>query len=503
MSRPAWRRLSDGTSRGRLEALRTAVTDLLGGNYLPTFTDHSVAHSDRLCDLIDELSSPLTVQLIDREAFVLYAAAYLHDAGLQHQRAGETKIVRDILIERYGETAWNDLDTQTRHSIVRDQHHRISGEMITQSINAAYPTVIGIQLTDEWDPGQIRALAIAHNLCMDGVDREEYEKLTTDWGGTRMSLLSALLRLADILDESRRRSRRFLELTRDLPCESRMHWWRHYYVAEVEIKPADHKITLWFDFPPARRGQYREMIPPLQVPWIRAEFDRQADVLARNTLLWHFSTAETPEFQSTASPMDDELERFVLEKLASERVQRAEQDRLVVLQQLRVERPTIERQLAELRTNVSANEAPGNLRRFKELASHLFRLGGCRDAWITLLSEYNRSSKLVDLSLRFEIATALAEMMLADDSSESAVRVLRELRAEAETLQQADRYRFAALYGRALLEECVYDEALEWLQRSANMAPGADGRDQELALLEEAKLLQGDFISDTTRQETK
>src|ERR1700678_4339998 len=147
MAEPACQRLADGTLRGRIAGLRTAVTDLLAGNYLPSFTDHSVAHSDRLCDLIDRLTEPLEQQLSEKEAFILYSAAYLHDAGLQHQRAGETEVVRATLAARFPGRVWDDLDIETRRSIVREQHHRISGEMITQSIDAPYPTVIGIQLT--------------------------------------------------------------------------------------------------------------------------------------------------------------------------------------------------------------------------------------------------------------------------------------------------------------------------------------------------------------------
>jgi hypothetical protein len=136
MDTPRYARLVDGTFRGRLADLRNAVRPVLAGNYLPSFTDHSVEHSDRLCELIDQLTEPLGQghQLNDREAFVLYSAAYLHDAGLQHQRAEETIIVQSILRRpEYRGRAWADLDIETRRGIVRAQHHRISGEMITQA----------------------------------------------------------------------------------------------------------------------------------------------------------------------------------------------------------------------------------------------------------------------------------------------------------------------------------------------------------------------------------
>lgn len=498
MSIPQWQRLADGVMRGRLADLRKSVAEILAGNYVPSFTDHSVAHSDRLCDLIDKLTAPLTDadQLRDNEAFILYAAAYVHDAGLQHQRAGETQIVARILADRFPGRQWADLQIETRRSIVREQHHRISGEMITQSINAPYPTVLGIQMTEDWNPGQIRAIAVGHNLYMDGQDREEYRDLTTDWGGIRMSLLSALLRLADILDESRRRSQLYLERTRELSLESRMHWWRHYYVSVVEIEPRDRTITLWFDFPPSRRAQYRELIPPLQVPWIRDEFDRHAEVLARHNLLWHFKVSETPENQSTSQVMDDELERYVLEKLVVQRAQQAERDRLLVLEQLQVARPTVERQLEELRDKNNPATPSDKLGKFKELARHLDQLGGHRDAWITLLEEYNRLEKFVDVPLKFDVAFELADMMFKDRAAEHALRLLQDLRAHSESLSRAEKFRFISMLARAYLEQGVYTEAQSALQEAAGLASDEKGRDEQLALLDEARLMQGDFLND-------
>jgi hypothetical protein len=280
---PKYMRLSDHTLRARIVDLRSAVTPVLNGNYLPHFTDHSVDHSDRLCDLVDLLTEPLpSLQTLnEREAFVLYAACYLHDVGLQHQRANETMVVQQILSEpRYASRPWHDLDIATRRNIVRAQHHRISAELVRQSIDAPQPTPLGIQLTQDWEPGLIASLCIAHCLWMDSSDRDEYRELTQDWGSFRMSLLAALLRLADILDESRKRSQLHLRLTRELDLESRMHWWRHYYVAEITINPTNREIVLCFDFPADRREQYNEIIATMQIPWIKGEFDRQSAVLS-------------------------------------------------------------------------------------------------------------------------------------------------------------------------------------------------------------------------------
>src|SRR5438034_11130565 len=97
------------------------------------------------------------------------------------------------------------------------------------------------------------------------------------------------------------------------------------------------------------------MTPPLQVPYLEEEFARHSAVLARHNLLWHFRTSEAPAAQSTARAMDDELERFVLEKLAQQREQQAERDKLLLLYQLNVVRPTIVRKLSDLRENGNAS----------------------------------------------------------------------------------------------------------------------------------------------------
>jgi hypothetical protein len=374
--------------------------------------------------------------------------------------------------------------------------------MITQSINAAQPTALGIQLTDDWYPGQIRALSVAHNLYMDTRDREEYQALTRDSGGFRMSLLSAMLRLADILDASRRRSQLYLERTRELDLESRMHWWGHYYVAEVEISPSEHSIILWFDFPPNRREQYKEIIPPLQVPYLEEEFERHSAVLARQNLLWHFKADEISPEQSSSREMDGDLERYILEKLAVKHQQQTERDKLLLLDQLKIARPTIERQLTELRASENALTPDKKLLGFADLARHLFRLGGKRDAWTTLSGEYNQLAKSVGSSAKFDVAIELAEMMLEDGAGESAARLLHPLLDEARLLSPQIKLRFLQLLATAYLERCNYVEATATLTEASELAADGDLREGLLAQLEETHLLQGEIFSNVDSEES-
>src|SRR5207245_1722901 len=120
-------------------------------------------------------------------------------------------------------------------------------------------------------PGYVACLCHAH-----GVEAPSslYDQLTQDGPGIRMKLLGALLRMADILDESRRRATREKARTLELDLIAQTHWWRHYYTEDVAFDQTKRTITLFFDFPPARRDGYARIVPELQAPFIEQELRR-------------------------------------------------------------------------------------------------------------------------------------------------------------------------------------------------------------------------------------
>src|SRR5438046_98010 len=94
---PALRHLRREANRASLVRLRAAVAPILGNNLLPHFTDHSVAHSDSVAELVDHLGGPLQSgqqPLTDPELTILYSARYLHDIGMQYENAGDTEAIR-------------------------------------------------------------------------------------------------------------------------------------------------------------------------------------------------------------------------------------------------------------------------------------------------------------------------------------------------------------------------------------------------------------------------
>lgn len=273
---PQFIHVTDPTVKARLVNLRESVAPILANNLLPHFTDHSVAHSDSLAVYVDDLIAPLQAtekRLSPDELFILYAACYLHDIGMQHGKANETQVIAGLNLL----PAWGELTPEQQSEIIRRHHAAISAEMVRASVNAAAP-IIGIQLTIDYSPMYVAALCEGHTLA---VESERYKSLMTEGPKIRTELLSGLLRIADILDLSRRRANRAKALTLNLNLESQTHWWRHHYTEDITIDQNKNLVSVWFDFPKSHDSEYRRVVPQIQMPWLQEEFTRQTPVFHR------------------------------------------------------------------------------------------------------------------------------------------------------------------------------------------------------------------------------
>ena len=89
-----YKHLTNEVKHSRLIALRDAVKPILANNLLPYFTAHDVEHCDRVTTVIDAFIEPFQSaanRLTDDELFVVYAAAYLHDIGMQYENVGNSR----------------------------------------------------------------------------------------------------------------------------------------------------------------------------------------------------------------------------------------------------------------------------------------------------------------------------------------------------------------------------------------------------------------------------
>jgi hypothetical protein len=229
-----------------LENLRAAAARIWERPLHRYFTDHGVTHSERICTLLDGLTAGMMQtdkRLVPTEAFVLLAAASLHDIGMQDERF-----------------AGGDLEE------IRAHHHEQTAEMIYQVFEDpqhAFPIPLGD------DPALVEAIAlVAEGHRKVDLAGGEYAPLQLGDETLRLRLLAALLRFADELDIDHRRVDLEQMKLLNLPVESQLHWWRCHYVAGVSI--VDEYIRVAYRFP-KDRPDYENLIIPLVENGIRAK----------------------------------------------------------------------------------------------------------------------------------------------------------------------------------------------------------------------------------------
>jgi hypothetical protein len=486
---PPLKHFSLEKNRTMITMLRDKAAPILANNLLPHFTDHSVAHSDNVTKLVDNLLEWDEPVLNDQELVILYSACYLHDIGMQYERAGETDVVSSLSLI----PPWDERSESDKRDLLRTFHNRISAEMVQKSVYSASPP-IGFQLTSEFNASYIARLCHAHCLP---IDTSEYSHLVEDGPNIRMSLLSGLLRLADILDESRRRATCEKERTLELDLESQTHWWRHHYTEDVSFDCSNRVITIWFDFPSARLAEYERIVPLLQMPQIEAEFRYHASALVKNGLGWSLRHKSKDTPYGSAKEMPEEVLTAMLTQLARRRRVADEEHRLLALGQFREARPSIERRLKALNDRESSMDLGDYLLELGRISFDLFELGGRRSARSALHRRYLTHLHLLTLDDRLRVGLRLLEWLLDDGQAFEATKLVEALAPSAQPLPQGDgrKWEYTRLKILALTSANAYDEvkaelrsALEWAPHEAKASLAAD--------LAEIMLLQGDFGRD-------
>ena len=218
------------------------------------YTDHTVTHSERVIALLDGLTAGMMATdrlLSPAEAFILLAAAYLHDVGMQDERF-----------------AGGDLEA------IRVVHHEVSAELIYRAVEEPGQAV-ALGLPD--DPGLVEGVAlVAKGHRQVDLGAAEYDPFVHGGETVRLRLLAALLRFGDALDVDHRRVD--LEVMRllSLPVESQLHWWKRHYVSGVSIVDETIRVTYRL---PQERPDYEDLIVPLVEGEIRAAHAALEEVL--------------------------------------------------------------------------------------------------------------------------------------------------------------------------------------------------------------------------------
>ena len=487
---PPFMHVNDPAVKARLVNLRESVAPILANNLFPHFTDHSVAHSDSLARYVDDLIVPLQTterRLTEDELFILYAACYLHDIGMQHGKANETNVIGTLnLLPTFGE-----LRAEQQSEIIRKHHAAISAEMVRASLNSAAP-IIGIQLTVDYFPMYVAALCEGHTLA---VESERYKSLMVEGPNIRTELLSGLLRIADILDLSRRRANRAKALTLNLGLESQTHWWRHHYTEDITIDANKNLVSVWFDFPKSHNAEYRRVVPQIQMPWIQDEFTRQTPVFHRYGFGWSVTSIVNDRPDSAAEPMPDSVLAEMLKQLHRQLKWAEEEHRQMVVKLFEESQPHIERRLAELESRKVSLSSGEYLKEISKLAADVSELGGRRTARRLLRSAYDAGEAELSPGERLEITVQLVNLLREEDDTRGAVNALKRLVPLAEALPDTDpkKFSFWKTWASSLAEELAYSDAIAAFNRAIELSPNGEEKEGLQAELAELHLLCGNI----------
>jgi hypothetical protein len=415
--------------RALIESLRHAVTPVLANNLLPHFTDHSVDHSDRLTTLVDELIQPIQPgqhALSQTELAVLYAACYLHDIGMQNENAGSTRVISELALPH----GWDSLSEDQRRDLLRQHHNRISAEMVQRSATGEAP-LAGMTLSRQLQPTSVANLCRAHTI---DTESPEYEKLMSASPSLRMPLLSGLLRMADILDESLDRAQPEKARTLRLGVDTQIHWYRHYYTEGVVIDQHEKTIRVCFDFPSAKEREYGAIVPELQMPPIRRELARHELVFHKYGLGWTLVHSVASNEYGIKEVMPEPVLTAMLKHLFDLRQKTAEVNRQAVLRQFEEAQPSFERRLVDAERKHQDGDVTGWLRELAQVCAYMWEMGGKRSAWTTLHGPFIRNSQMLQPVERVKLGTDVARLMIDDDAALQAADLLVRLRPTADAL---------------------------------------------------------------------
>lgn len=276
------RRISPDLSE-RLDGVRKAVNKVWEVPYLHWYTDHGPQHSRRVVDLIGQILCPLCLDYLSRreknfplsdyELYILLAACYLHDIGMQDLK------VDGRSVDKLGPSDWEE---------IRKRHPQRSFEIIRdRTIKPRQRHTIDLGLTESDKDDSLMPIALvsmAHGSeYFESAVRTLQKNLYYPAGKPiRGDLLAALLMMGDEIDLHKSRA--------NLPDDSKafsplclLHHYKHTYVSSIAVKdgksPLDRQMVVGFLFPPQARGSYDEDIEAWVVGKIEEQANRTQDIL--------------------------------------------------------------------------------------------------------------------------------------------------------------------------------------------------------------------------------
>lgn len=176
------------------------------------------------------------------EVFILLAAVYLHDIGMQiaNSKVAELPSVQEYFLEAgFSKQQFQLPLSEEALTLIREHHHLITADCITNSLRSDVRDSLPKLGLESYLP-IVASVCWAHGHWLTTNESYlEYEErlnptLTQD-GEVRPDLLAAFLRVGDLLDLDKRRVNIDRLRQIDLPDESTLHWLKHHYVEACRL----------------------------------------------------------------------------------------------------------------------------------------------------------------------------------------------------------------------------------------------------------------------------
>ncbi len=253
-----------------LNSIKIAAEQIWNNTALYWFTDHGIEHSRRIINHIEEIVAPLLSGdqrfFSPEELFVLLAACYLHDVGMQYVRTSDGRSSNQLTPNDY--ELIRDLHPETSSIIIRDS------SILNQNGKLVSPFNIPRTVLE-----QTSLVVLAHGSKYWETALGHMDQLPSYANGRlfRCKLLAALLLMGDELDLDSRRSKDQLSPAqanaRSYPQESLLHLYKHSYITDARVSIDVYRtitISVEFHFPRGSEKLAREM-----KTWVLSKLRRQ------------------------------------------------------------------------------------------------------------------------------------------------------------------------------------------------------------------------------------
>lgn len=306
-----------------LEEIKVATAEIWKVPALPGFTDHGPKHSRRVARLLGQIVKRFMFTqyaLTEYEVFILLAACYLHDIGMQYTR-------------REGRTTDQPL-TKSDYDDIRESHPKKSFELIKSRVIGPWSRDAASPVDPELDEC-LRPIALvckAHGTKFFDPTLKELEELVCYPDGDRPvrgPLLAALMLMADELDLHTTRADFPADHETRFSTESQLHNLAHNYIPLVRVQdgrtPKHRDIVISFDFPAGSSKTYGRDVRDWVISKLECQCRRTKNILlegSQGELTWGriVPDKEGEDTFGRRHPMPLVVQTHLREKLARRRV---------------------------------------------------------------------------------------------------------------------------------------------------------------------------------------